>query len=177
MAFKVDSLSFNLPFGLGGVSIKRSEPQRRAAWALYVQLATRVATQKLDRQASAREALTSLYNLFTSVRETLMTVGPDAVEGPDSVGPLAIRLLNEGLRPFLAEWHNRLSAFEDQEAIRLAQELGPQFKGQPDESRWAEREKFLEAFETLQAELRTFAHAFGAVCGAELPSDKELETL
>ncbi len=95
-----------------------------AAWALYVQLATRIATQKLDPEGSAQEALRSLYTLFGSVRETLLAVGPDAVDGPDFVGPLAVRLLNEGLRPFLTTWHNRLAAHEHRESIRLSKDHG-----------------------------------------------------
>ncbi|MEM6368476.1 MAG: hypothetical protein AAF851_09250 [Myxococcota bacterium] len=142
---------------------------------LYVQLSTRVATQRLDQEASAREALTSLYNLFTSVRQTLLDVGPDAVAGPESVGPLAIRLLNDGLRPFLTKWHSELSAFEDEEALRLARELGPQLKGNQHESRWDAQDEFLEALDNLQTNLRAITHAFGVVCDAELRTTKEQE--
>ena len=44
---KLESISLNLPFGLGGVTIVTTEAQRRAAWSLYVELATRVASQEL----------------------------------------------------------------------------------------------------------------------------------
>ena len=43
MATKLKSLNINLPFGLGGATIEINENQQRAAWALYVEMATRVA--------------------------------------------------------------------------------------------------------------------------------------
>ena len=177
MVFKVDSLSLSLPFGLGGVTITRSEAQRRAAWALYVELATRISTQKLEPgSGSAREALNSLYSLFDTVRQTLSTEGPNAVAGPDSVGPLSIRLLNEGLRPFMVTWHTKLSTFEDAERERLAEAFGPQFRGNPDESRWEHRDAFYTDLEALRVDLREFCRALGLICGAELPTESELDT-
>ncbi len=60
-SFKV---SLNLPFGLGGVeqTWEPDDDERRAAWELYVELATRIAT--VPRQPGtglAREALNSLH--------------------------------------------------------------------------------------------------------------------
>lgn len=177
MGLKLDNLSLNLPFGLGGVTLSRSDAQRRVAWALYVQLATRVSTQKLDsRTGSAREALDSLHGMFEKVRETLSEVGPDAVAGPESVGPLAIRLLNDGLRPFMAEWHTKLAAFENGERLALARQVGPQYSGPVDESTWTELDAFYEALEDLRENLSTFARAFALVCGAELPEPDEVAT-
>src|SRR5215211_7452551 len=99
MALKLRSISLNLPFGLGGVDIEVSEAEVHAAWELYVEFSTRVAARPLAPGAgSVREALDSLYSLFAATREVLRAAGPEVGEGRDAVGPLAIRVLNEGLR-------------------------------------------------------------------------------
>jgi hypothetical protein len=109
MAIKLRSVAVNLPFGLGGVNIEVSDAEARAAWQLYVELATRVAAYPLESGAgSAREALDSLYTLFDTTRRVLREAGPEVGRGPDALGPLAIRILNEGVRPFLVAWHTEL---------------------------------------------------------------------
>ena len=91
-----------------------SDPrERQAAWELYVELATRIATQPLDPDTGiAREALTSLHQLFAITRATLRAAGPEVGATGGSVGYLAISVLNHGLRPFLSRWHPRLAAWE-----------------------------------------------------------------
>ena len=135
------SVVVNLPFGLGGVQVEVSEAEVRAAWNLYVEFATRVTGVPLAGSASAREALNSLYTLFDTTREVLKTAGPEIADGPDSLGPLAIRILNEGLRPFIVEWHARLKAFEGTRGVG------------DDESSWAERPRFDADLERVQDQL------------------------
>jgi hypothetical protein len=128
-SFKV---SLNLPFGLGGVeqNWEPSDEERRAAWELYVELATRVATVPLETETGLqREALTSLYTLFAITREILRRYGPEVAqpkhEGAASFGTLAVTILNEALRPLLTKWHPRLQDHEDQrpaETTRVAWE-------------------------------------------------------
>ena len=113
MSLKLQSLNINLPFGLGGANIIVTEAQIKVAWALYVELSTRVAGVELKSgMGSAREALNSLYSLFDTTRSVLREQGPGSAEGPESVGPIAIEILNRGLRPFITEWHTKLSGFE-----------------------------------------------------------------
>ena len=51
--------------------------ERTAAWKLYVELNTRIATQPLDESDGVlREALSSLYAVFGITRETLKEAGP-----------------------------------------------------------------------------------------------------
>ena len=72
MPAKLKSLNINLPFGLGGATIEINENQQHAAWALYVEMATRVAGEELKPgMGSAREALNSLYSLFETTRAVL----------------------------------------------------------------------------------------------------------
>jgi hypothetical protein len=117
-SFKV---SLNLPFGLGGVeqTWEPDDAERSAAWELYVELSTRIATVPLPTGAGlAREALTSLYSLFGSTREILRRYGPGVAQpkgdGSASFGTLAVTVLNDAFRPLLAVWHPLLQDWEDQ---------------------------------------------------------------
>ena len=103
------TVSLNLPFGLGGLeqTWEPDDDERRAAWELYVELATRIATVPLDRDKGlAREALTSLYTLFDSTRAILRRYGPGIaqpkIDGGASFGTLAVTVLNSAIRPLLS---------------------------------------------------------------------------
>jgi hypothetical protein len=166
MATKLKSLNINLPFGLGGATIEINENQQRAAWALYVELATRVAGEELKPgMGSAREALNSLYSLFETTRSVLREAGPGAAQGPDSVGPLAIRILNRGLRPFMVRWHSSLSGFEDAEAVAQRERFGGQTRVVVDESRWPEVDAFYADLEVLRQGLLEYIDALGRIAG------------
>ncbi len=84
-----------------------TDHERRAAWDLYVELATRVATQPLhDEQGADGSALASLHALFGVTRGVLKQYGP----GAQNFARVAVAVLNEVLRPFLSRWHPRLDA-------------------------------------------------------------------
>ena len=109
----IREVSFNLPFGIGGVKWGVDETQTRAAWSLYVELVTRIAVEPLQEdQGLVREALNSLYSLFGTTREILKDAGPNVGASINSVGGIAIAVLNLGLRPFLAKWHPLLQVYE-----------------------------------------------------------------
>ncbi|MEM7202958.1 MAG: hypothetical protein AAF628_22050 [Planctomycetota bacterium] len=164
MPFKIESFSFNLPFGIGGANVVRTEAQQRAAWALYVEYATRIASRPLPRgQGSAREALTSLHHLFDATRTVLKDLGPGVAEGPDSAGELAIRILNQGVRPFLTEWHTKLGAFETKEQ-RAQREQGIR-EPTVDEGEWSELGAFYAALETFRLDMQHFVHALQQLAG------------
>ena len=156
MGVKVDSVWLDLPF-IGRVKISRTEAQRRAAWALYVQLATRIASQPLEPgQGSAREALESLHDLFDETRQVLEDAGPDLARGKVSIGPLAIRVLNDGVRPFLVHWHTRLSAFEHSQGEGAV------------EAAWPERDAFYGELEAFRLNMRKYVVALGELAGVEM---------
>lgn len=166
MGFRFSSISVNLPFGIGGVSLVRSEAQAAAAWALYVEYTTRIATQRLPKgKGSVREALTSLYALFDITRSTLREQGPTVAEGPGSIGIFAIRVLNEGVRPFVLEWHSELGDYEDQERARQAK-----MKIHPgamtfDDAAWPKYDAFYQALEEFQAQMRSYADVLAELAG------------
>jgi hypothetical protein len=147
MPLKLGSVSLNLPFGLGGVTIDVTEAEARAAWALYVEYSTRIAGSALEEGlGSPREALDSLRSLFATTREVLREAGPEVAGDIDALGPLAIRALNAGIRPFLLQWHTALTASGD----KLSDE---------------ERERFDCELGALRAELGAYVHALGTVAG------------
>lgn len=80
---------------------------RKAAWELYVEIATRVSSEPLPpAEGVDKAALDSLYGLFGTTREVLRANGPEA----GKVGPVAIAVLNQVLRPLLTRWHAPLNA-------------------------------------------------------------------
>jgi len=87
---------------------------RQVAWKLYIETVTRVSTQPLsDEEGFIREALSSLYGLFATTRDTLKSSRPSVpVSGGQTVEHLAVTMLNHELRPFLSKWHPRLRDFE-----------------------------------------------------------------
>lgn len=127
-------VSLNLPY-IGGVSGTwvPDEEERKAAWELYVELATRISVVELRPQEGLlREALSSLYTVFGSTREIMRSHGPNIAqatnEGSDgnlSFGYLAVAVLNTVVRPVLAKWHPVLEDYESkrpEETSRLEHE-------------------------------------------------------
>jgi hypothetical protein len=136
VALKLRSLSLNLPFGLGGVQVDVTEAEVRAAWQLYVEFSTRITAHPLEPGAgSVREALDSLHSLFATTRQVLREAGPEVGDGPEALGPLAIRILNEGIRPFLVSWHTELRRVEAGKAGELTPERREEFDRQLGELR------------------------------------------
>ncbi|GAV41143.1 hypothetical protein [Streptomyces acidiscabies] len=94
-----------------------ADAERSAAWELYLELVTRVSVEDLHPdEGFLREALTSLYTFFGTTRDILRRYGPDVAPplapGHVSFGVLAVTVLNRVLRPLLASWHPRLTAYE-----------------------------------------------------------------
>ena len=100
------------------------EPQVKdaeAAWEMYVELLTRIATQPLPNDAGMESAaLESVYSLFDVTRNILRKYGRDCL----GFAKIAVIILNQVVRPFTARWH-RLSnenAFQDQNQCQLFRE-------------------------------------------------------
>jgi len=77
------------------------EPDRLAAWQLYTELRTRVATQPLAyRSGDEVSALDSIYSLFEASR-SIIKQHKDCKH----FASLTVRVLNTRIRPFTAKWH------------------------------------------------------------------------
>lgn len=138
-------------FGIGRVRWSSRTPDRRVAWAMLVELDTRVTTRMLTRDGLLREAFTSLYDVFRFVRTLVRDAGPEASLAVGSASWLGLELLNRGLAPFLSVWHPRLLAWEAQRREGV---------GALDHERaWDQRDAAWTALERLQVELRAFVDA------------------
>jgi hypothetical protein len=111
----LSSLKIKLGFLEGEFSPR--DPDRAAAWDLYVELLTRAATQSLaPEDGDEQAALESIHEVFPLTRDILRHRGSDAGE----FAKLAIPVLNQIIRPFAAKWHRRslAGAFKDSERCR-----------------------------------------------------------
>ncbi len=151
-------VTVSLPFGIGSASWEADPTERSAAWELYVELVTRVAIQSIDADAgSMREVLNSLYSLFGSTREILRKAGPSVGATPDSVGGIAIAVLNNGLRPFLSKWHAQLQEWEVKK--------NPEISYMVHEKAWEKETIFRDELESLRKNLEQYANALAVIAG------------
>lgn len=157
---KAKSLRVGLPFGLGSLEFEANEVEQRAAWSLYVELKTRIAVQTLnDDHGLLREDLNSLYKLFGIAREILREAGPAVAHGPDSFGPIAIRVLNEGLRPFMGKWHPLLKDWEEKRPSGVSP--------RENEKEWAYAKQMRAELVELQKEMQIFTDLLAEISGAK----------
>ncbi|PSB35467.1 hypothetical protein [Chlorogloea sp. CCALA 695] len=154
-------VSVSLPFGIGSAEWEADSTERNAAWSLYVELVTRIAVQSLEvDQGTVREALNSLYSLFSSTREILREAGPKVGASPNSVGGIAIAVLNKGLRPFLSEWHPLLQVWE----AKRTPDLSPK----EHEENWVKEPQLRGKLSLLRADLEEYANALAEIVGLKL---------
>jgi hypothetical protein len=97
---------------------KPQEKDKDAAWELYIELLTRITTQRLEPpEGDEKTALDSVYAIFAITRSIIKNNGRDCQE----FTKIAIVVLNQVIRPFTAKWH-RLSlqgAFTEVDKCRL----------------------------------------------------------
>ncbi len=157
---KFKKVSLTLPFGLGSAEWETDPTERRAAWSLYVELNTRIAVQQLQAdQGLLREALNSLYSLFPSTRQILREAGPILGASRESVGGIAIRVLNEGLRPFLSKWHPALGKWEAQRPTNIS--------AKQREEDWPDKFEFRNELELLRQNLEVYADNLAKIAGVQ----------
>lgn len=79
-----------------------SEPDKVAAWQLYIELLTRITTQSLALgDGDEKTALESIYSLFPTTRSIIKDNGRECIE----FTKIAVVVLNQKIRPFTAKWH------------------------------------------------------------------------
>jgi hypothetical protein len=117
---------FREKWGLSSLKIKLGflegefnprDPDRAAAWELYVELLTRVTTQSIaPEDGEEQAALDSVYSIFPLTRDILRRHG----SGSGEFAKLAIPVLNQIVRPFVATWHRRslTGAFSESDRCR-----------------------------------------------------------
>lgn len=93
-----------LPNALSRSKWDPAQEDREAAWLLYTELRTRIATQPLHYLSGDEEtALDSLFKLFGFTRETIESHGPAARH----FATIAVHVLNRHVRPLTARWHKK----------------------------------------------------------------------
>jgi hypothetical protein len=155
---KLKEAGLSIDFGIFKLETKWSpDPhQREAAWALWVELSTRVATQPVDLdEGMIREALTSLHELFDATRDVLRKCGPDAGASEGTVGLVALQVLNGAVRPFLSRWHPQLLAWEETRPKEIS--------ARAHERAWHEEAKCRGELEKLRQGLVTYAETLAAL--------------
>lgn len=121
-----------------------SDPDRDAAWELYVELLTRVTTQYLPPDdGDEKAALDTVHAIFPLTREILRRRG----SGCGEFAKLAIPVLNQVVRPFTAKWH-RLS---------IAGAFGNK----------AKRDEFRYDLAAVQTNLRAYAKSLADIAQVE----------
>lgn len=108
-----DMTSLKISTGFLEMEFNPSEPDKNAAWDLYIELLTRITTQKLEPgDGDEKTALDSIFSLFGTTREIIKNNGKDCIE----FTKIAVVVLNQKIRPFTAKWHKVLvdDGFTDQ---------------------------------------------------------------
>lgn len=125
------------------------DADREAAWDLYVELITRVATQRLEPdEGDEPAALKSIYELFQLTRDTIKRNGRDCI----NFTRIAVVMLNQKVRPFTARWHPRF----------ISARLGNQ-----------ELQDFRTELRTLQTDLRNYTGLLAEMAEVEDLTDLE----
>ena len=154
---KAKEITFSVP-GWLSVKFTPNEAEQIAAWKLFVELATRVATQPMDRsKGSLRAVLDSLYSVFTTTRGILREGGPELAPRGNSFGPLAIRFLTEVLAPFLLEWHEALREYESMRK--------PETPVRQHELKWNRYDEMCAALVDLQTKTVSYVTSLAAIAG------------
>lgn len=155
---KASKLVIGLPFNLGSIEFEPDEVEQQAAWELYVELSTRISTQPIESdEGLIREALKSLHGIFSVTRDILKKAGPSVASGQNSFGVIAIKVLNEGIRPFLNEWHPKLLNHEKQ--------IGTSASTIEHERTWEKYSEFQKELVELQDQITIYINALAQISG------------
>ena len=100
--FQLERVRLKLPAMQLEVSFQ--ETDKDAAWDLYVEMLTRVATQPLPAESGDDEAaLQSVYAVAVATRDILKKHGRGSIQ----FSKVAVPVLNQVVRPFTAKWHKQ----------------------------------------------------------------------
>lgn len=144
--WEFDSLKINAKFL--ELEFSFNDTDKKAAWEMYVELLTRVATQELKVETGdEKTALESVYSLFSITRDILKSNGASCI----NFARIAIIILNQKIRPFTAKWH--LECLED---------------GFKDSNK---RQEFRKDLKILQIELKKYTRMLSDLASVEDLSD------
>ncbi len=146
--WEMESLKITPPFLQMEWTLKDAD--KNAAWALYIELLTRITTQPLPiEHGDEKAALDSVYSLFATTREVIREYGPECI----NFTKIAIVVLNQVVRPFTAKWHRKSITGDLEEET--------------------ERTVFREELAALQEELRKYSRMLADIADVEDLTDLE----
>lgn len=120
---KFEIKDINLSTSAAGIVLTYTNYDSEAAWQMYVELLTRITTQKLEMDSGVEEtALESIRKMFDITRDILKQYGHKA----KSFTKISVIILNQKIRPFTAKWHKLKieNAFaDDKKCKEFRQEL------------------------------------------------------
>jgi len=118
--WKMTSLKINT--GFLELDWQPCDEDKTAAWELYIELLTRITTQRLGEGGDELTALSSIHSLFETTRDIIKSNGRGCME----FTKIAVIILNQKIRPFTSKWHqlSLSGCFRDKkERIKFRQEL------------------------------------------------------
>lgn len=142
-----------------GVKFTNDASQRRAAWKIFFNMATRVALRRQPKDVGDNGAiLKSLYAIFQDTRATIITLDSTLQEQSETVETYALKMLNETIAPFLQTWHPRWDDWSDRE--------DPPTINDP---KWELHQAFRDELFQLQKQLRNYAESLATIAGVKKP--------
>jgi hypothetical protein len=137
-----------------GLKFTSAGTQRRVAWRLFVEMATRISTQPMhDEDGDNGVALKSLYDLFQFTRKTISEMEPTPNATGDTVETFALDMLNSDLRDFLSKWHPAWDDFAK----------GAKVVSQT----WPDHMQFREELRRLQGKIKGRARGLAQIAGVQ----------
>lgn len=142
--------------------------EQKAAWEIYIELVTRIATAPLeDDTGLLREALSSFYSLFHQMRGILRSYDPTIASSDQdtrqSLCSIVVHMLNTTLRPLLSKWHPLLKDYEDQRPVSVG--------ALAYEQQWEKCAELRQEIASTQKELLTYVNILAQIAG--IPSLSE----
>ena len=136
--------SLKIKTGFLDMEWKPKDEDKDAAWELYIELLTRITTQKLPEEHGVEETvLESVHKIFGLTRDIIKNHGRLCIE----FTKIAIVVLNQIVRPFTARWHKELvnNAFNEPSKCK----------------------EFRKELNVLQDKLRIYTKMLGDMAGVE----------
>lgn len=153
-----------LPFSLGLVRWQPSLDERRAAYALYVELNHLLGA--LSRIRDERNPLPPRLVLqpFTEVghatRRVLAAAGRRVAECPSSFGQIALKVNRTGFRTFVERWGTRLALHDAARPLGMARSANDLL--------WPQGRNFVSEAEHYNGQLEHYIEMLGCMAGISI---------
>ena len=151
--------------------IEPSEQERAAAFELFVELGSRTTTAPLSADTgSIRGALDSLYKMFDITRQILRSHGNDVAksrhDGNLTLATIALRVINEVIRPVTTRWHIELQSHEQLHASH-----GNGCSAIEWERAWPQQQACRDDLNGLRSQIRGYMDSLALIAGTPALTD------